>query len=118
MRAYNGLPDPNGISTWFDVVTLNVYSTLSVTVVPTPGNSGAFETILMAAFTKTAEDVLFWVVLTCRSLTYYVYIVVGFGITIFEMIRKAVRRNKEKRLKKLQGAADTDQPTETVEQTE
>ena len=117
MRAYNGLPDANGIGAWFDVVTLNVYSTLSVTVVPTPGNSGALETILMVAFSQTAKDVLFWVVLTCRSLTYYVYIFVGFGITIFEMIRKAVRKNKEKRLAKLKNAGavqdvDTQQDTE------
>ncbi|MBO5866810.1 MAG: flippase-like domain-containing protein, partial [Clostridia bacterium] len=118
MRAYNGLPEVNGLSTWFDVITLNVFATLSVTVVPTPGNSGALETILMAAFSKTTEEVLFWVVLTCRSLTYYVYIFVGFGITIFEMIRKLVRKNKEKRLAKLQAAGAQDVCSQNVDQSE
>ena len=124
MRAYNGLPDPNGLETFFDVITLNVFATLAVTVVPTPGNSGALESMVMGAFSKIAEEVVFWVVLTWRTLIYYVYILVGFGITIFEMIRNAVNKRKEQRQAKVVLAEDSapsqelvdNEPTNTTEQ--
>lgn len=114
MRAYNGLPEANGLQTVFDVITLNVFASLSVAVVPTPGNSGALESMVMAAFSKITEEVLFWVVLTWRTLVYYVYILVGFGITIFEMVRNAVNKRKEKHLAKK--AATGQQPVELCEQ--
>lgn len=107
MRAYNGLPEANGIATFFDVITLNVFATLAVAVVPTPGNSGALESMVMGAFSKIAQEVVFWVVLTWRTLVYYVYILVGFGITIFEMIRNAVNKSKQKRLEKQSSATQS-----------
>ncbi len=115
MRAYNGLPDPNGLATFFDVITLNVFATLAVTVVPTPGNSGALESMVMGAFSKIAEEVVFWVVLTWRTLIYYVYILVGFGITIFEMIRNAVNKRKEQRQAKVVLAEDSAPSQELVD---
>jgi len=117
MRAYNGLSDAEGIATLFDVITLNVFATLAVTVVPTPGNSGALESAVMAAFSKITEEVLFWVVLTWRSLVYYVYILVGFGITIFEMIRNGVRKGRQKRLARdaAQAAAEEQKPQQEQE---
>ena len=70
---------------------------MAVTVMPTPGNSGFLETAITMAFAKIATDVLLWVVLTWRGLVYYVYIIIGIGITIFEVIRKAVRKKRERK---------------------
>ena len=96
MRAYNGLTAADGIGAMWDVITLNIFATMSVTVMPTPGNSGFLETAITMAFSKIAQEVLLWVVLTWRGLVYYVYIIIGIGITIFEVIRNSVNRRKER----------------------
>ena len=88
--------------TWelaFMIMTLNVYSTMSVTVVPTPGNSGPMEIVMgvaiAGALPKLVAAASVWVLVGWRMSTYYIYIIVGMGITIFEFIRKIVRNKRQ-----------------------
>lgn len=83
-------------SLWFTVITLNMYAMYSVAVFPTPGNSGFFETTFSLLFSSVAAGVLFYVTLSWRFFTYYFYIIVGLCITLFTMIRDAVKRRKDK----------------------
>lgn len=85
-----------GAETMFAIMTLNVFVAMSVSVVPTPGNSGVMENFILVAFKSLAKSALigFWVVFTWRFLTYYIYILIGIGITVFEVIRKAVRNKR------------------------
>lgn len=91
--------------TWelaFMIMTLNVYSAMSVTVVPTPGNSGPMEivmgVVIAGALPKLIAAASVWVLLGWRMSTYYIYILVGMGITIFEFIRKLVRNKRQNQL--------------------
>ncbi|MCM1533092.1 MAG: flippase-like domain-containing protein [Corallococcus sp.] len=80
----------------FAIMTLNVYAAMSVSVIPTPGNSGVLENAVLVIFTMIATSAVFWVVFTWRFFTYYVYILIGLGITIFEVIRKAIRSKRQR----------------------
>ena len=93
---FSGLTSADGISVMLTVMALNVYATLSASVVPTPGNSGAIEGLVTAAFSVIAGNVLLWTVFTWRFGIYYVYILIGICITVFEFIRKLVRTRKKK----------------------
>lgn len=88
-----------GAETMFAIMTLNVYAAMSVAVVPTPGNSGVLENVIVLVFKMLATSVVFWVVFTWRFFTYYVYILIGIGITVFEVIRKTVRSRKSSKNK-------------------
>ena len=47
------------------------------------------------------DPVVGWVILVWRFLTYYIYILSGIGINVFEIIRDAVRnRRAEKRMQR------------------
>ena len=85
-----------GAETMFAIMTLSAYASMSVAIVPTPGNSGVLENVILLAFQTLATTVVFWVVFTWRFLTYYVYILIGIGITVFEVIRKGVRSRRER----------------------
>ena len=69
------------------IMTLNVYVQMSVTVVPTPGNSGAMESAFMMTLVSVSEGVLFWTVFSWRFLSYYSYIIIGLIITIVYLVR-------------------------------
>lgn len=76
------------------VMALNIFATYAVVIMPTPGNSGFIETTFTLAFSTIAANVLFGVTFTWRFFTYYFYILVGLGISIFEIIRNLVQAKK------------------------
>ena len=97
MKMFNGLDADAGFTTMITVMALNVFVTQSVCIIPTPGNSGAIESIGTIAFTAviTNMGVLGWSVLVWRFFVFYIYIIIGLGITVFEFIRKLVRNKKQ-----------------------
>lgn len=72
----------------FAIMTLNVYVSMSVTIVPTPGNSGAMENAFLLTLTSVAEGVLFWTVFTWRFLSYYTFVIIGLCMLIADFSRK------------------------------
>ena len=76
-----------GLELMLAIMTLHVYVSMSASVVPTPGNSGAMENAFLLALTSVAEGVLFWTVFTWRFLSYYTYVIIGMIIVIAEFIR-------------------------------
>lgn len=82
----------------FAIMSLNVYAAMAVTVVPTPGNSGLMEVVMSAALATILLDAAVWVLVGWRMATYYIYIIVGICITVFEFIRNLVRNRRQKRL--------------------
>ena len=49
---------------------------------------------LIFSTVTSIQPMLGWVVLVWRFFTYYIYILSGIGINIFEVIRDAVRRKR------------------------
>lgn len=111
LKTFSALPADGGVSMLFAVMALNVYAAQSVTVIPTPGNSGAMEVVVAKAFSSVASAVvLSWAVLTWRFAIYYIYIVIGIGLTVFEFIRKIVRARRAKKLGTQNPATDGEPP--------
>lgn len=82
----------------FSVMVLSMYATYAAAFIPTPGNSGAVESVFMLAFTAVAESVLFWYVLVWRFLLYYIYVFLGVGMNVYDLVGN-FRREKARRLK-------------------
>ena len=80
----------------FQILCLSAISFYSSSLVPTPGNSGANEAMTAIVFVGLAgiSGVVGWIILLWRFATYYVYILSGIGINIFEVIRGAVRQRR------------------------
>lgn len=72
----------------FAIMTLNVYVSMSATIIPTPGNMGAIETAFMMTLTTIAEGTLFWTVFGWRLLSFYSYIIIGLVMTIVQIARR------------------------------
>ncbi len=83
------------------IACLVIISRYMALLIPTPGNTGALEVASSLVFVTVSgiEPVIGWTILVWRFLTYYVYILSGIGINIFEIIRSAVR-NRRARQKK------------------
>ncbi len=78
------------------IACLVIITRYTALLVPTPGNTGAMEAASTLVFSLVTgiETVVGWVILVWRFLTYYVYILSGIGINIFEIIRGAVRNRR------------------------
>ena len=78
----------------FSVMVLSMYATYAAAFIPTPGNSGAVESVFMLAFTVVAESVLFWYVIVWRFLLYYIYVFLGVGMNVYDLVGNFRRERK------------------------
>ena len=80
------------------IACLVIISRYTALLIPTPGNTGALEAASSIVFVTVTgiNAVIGWVILVWRFFTYYVYILTGIGINIFEIIRSAIRTRREK----------------------
>ncbi len=109
-------------NTLLTIACLSIISFYTSSLVPTPGNSGANEAVSTIVFASVADliagsGVIGWVVLTWRFFNYYVYILSGIGINIFEVIRGAVRQRRAEKAEKLAlqtAIAEEAEQTETL----
>lgn len=78
------------------ILCLNIISQASANLIPTPGNSGALETTTSLVFITVSgiNQIIGWAILVWRFLTYYLYILTGIGINIFDIIRSAIRNRR------------------------
>ena len=84
---------------WLHTCCLATISFYASSLIPTPGNSGASEAMTALVFLAVPHinNVLGWVILLWRFANYYLYILTGIGINIFEIIRSAVRNRRERK---------------------
>lgn len=96
IKMFNGYTaSQENFSTFYSVMGLNAYAIFGSAWSPTPGASGVIEGLLAVAFSGATRDNLVWVTLTYRFATYYIYILIGLGITIFNFARSIMRSRKE-----------------------
>ena len=83
------------------IACLVIITRYTALLVPTPGNTGAAEAASSLVFVTVAGigSVIGWVILTWRFIIYYVYLLTGIGINIFELIRGSIRSKKVKSMK-------------------
>ncbi len=83
---------------WVQIICLSMITRYTALLIPTPGNTGAVETagslVFITVLTDALKPVMGWVVFVWRFITYYMYILTGIGINIFEVIRGAVDQKR------------------------
>ena len=90
-----------GGALFLTVISLAMYATYAAVFIPTPGNSGAVESVFMLAFAALTDNVLFWFVLVWRFILYYTYIIAGVGMNVTDMVGR-IRKNRRERLSRRQ----------------
>lgn len=95
MKMFSALTAADGLDVMISVTAINIYAAMSVCIIPTPGNSGAIEAVVTAAFASVAESVLLWTVLAWRFGMYYIYILIGLVMTLFDFFIKIVKNKKQ-----------------------
>lgn len=81
----------------WNVSVLNVFSTFAVSFIPTPGNAGGMEISSALAFQAVAAEVSVYAVLIWRFFTYYIYIIIGIVISIYDVIKRSIKTARENR---------------------
>lgn len=76
------------------VMSLNMYATTSAALVPTPGNSGALEMTLSFAFASLFSLVSGWAILLSRFCTFYIFVVLGLMVLVWDMIKSMKKEKK------------------------
>ena len=82
---------------YWRLLSMAVIIQLSFGVNPIPGGSGVAELSFYAVFTVLIDkSLLFWALMIWRILTYYIYLLIGFGIFVYNNIVGLKRKNKKK----------------------
>lgn len=87
----------SGRELYWMCVVITMYGQYAASYIPTPGASGAMETLFMFGFADLAANKIFWVVMVWRFLNYYVYVVCGLGMNVFDIIRSFYRKHRAKK---------------------
>lgn len=87
---------PAGTMKWFEMFIQSIICNLSLSFFPTPGASGGAEAIFILTFNAFASIGQFWPVLIWRISTYYIYILQGFMVLIYDFV---IGNKKADRLK-------------------
>lgn len=83
---------------FFTSFALNVFTTFGVSFIPTPGNSGVIEGMGVLAFSVAAGGALAWAVLFWRFAVYYIYILIGIAMTVFDLVAKNVKARRTEKV--------------------
>lgn len=73
---------------WLNTATLYVFSIYSIGFMPTPGGSGFAEVSSSLVFSALPGSITKWMVLFLRFCTYYLYIILGLGVSLVEIFHK------------------------------
>ena len=96
---------------YFDTVCMSIFVFAAIVVVPTPGGAGAAEGAFYAIFSALTGDFLFWGTMLWRFSLYYITLISGFSITIYQYVH-AARKEKRAARAALAMSAQTVQGTE------
>ena len=80
---------------FFRSIAVSVFVYASVTIVPTPGNSGAAEGSFYILFSRLDTAGVFWAMLLWRVLCYYSFIVIGVAIYLTNAAEKLITKRKK-----------------------
>ncbi|MDD4003103.1 MAG: flippase-like domain-containing protein [Clostridia bacterium] len=76
---------------YLSILALNVFTTFAVTLMPTPGTSGAAETVFLLIFRALFSQGAFWAMLIWRFMTYYIFIIIGLIVMFYDFIKQTTK---------------------------
>lgn len=89
LQAYNGsMP-------YLNLVVMSVFIYCAITIVPTPGNSGAAEGSFYLLFSTLDASGLFWAMLIWRLSCYYLYIAIGGCVIGYNAVSDRIRKRRK-----------------------
>lgn len=71
---------------WLESVSSVLFIYSAITIIPTPGNSGAAEGSFYALFTKLSTGHIFWAMLVWRIIVYYLYLISGVAVYLINAL--------------------------------
>lgn len=86
-----------GQGSYIEILAMTVFIYCAITIIPTPGNSGAAEGSFYLIFSRLDYSGLFWGMLIWRLFCYYFFIIVGILIYGFNAFQNQLRKWKEKK---------------------
>ncbi|MBR4911055.1 MAG: flippase-like domain-containing protein [Clostridia bacterium] len=84
-----------GTGSWWTIFSITVYIYSAITIVPTPGNSGAAEGSFYAVFSSLEGGFLFWAMVIWRIIVYFSWIITGIIAVTRSAVKKSVYRKKK-----------------------
>jgi len=84
----------NGSESFFNLLTMTAYAYCAVTIIPTPGNSGAAEGAFYIIFSQLDPTGLFWSMLIWRLACFYLFIGLGIAIYAAKAVKAGWKRSK------------------------
>ncbi len=94
LRAYKGT------GSFIHILAQTVFIYCAITIIPTPGNSGAAEGSFYLIFSQLEYSGLFWGMLIWRFICYYSFIIIGILIYAFNALKRQLGYIKKKRHEK------------------
>ena len=85
-----------GDLSYFQALSMCVYIYAAISIVPTPGNSGAAEGSFYLLFSQLNTSDLFWAMLVWRFLCYYSFILIGVLVYGWGALEKIFKKKKVK----------------------
>lgn len=86
-----------GTGSYFEILSMTVFIYCAITIIPTPGNSGAAEGSFYLIFSRLDYSGLFWGMLIWRLFCYYSFIIIGVLIYGYNAFRNQLSKWKEKK---------------------
>ena len=84
-------------SMWIQIMIIALMVDLAASFIPLPGGSGVSELAFTAMFATLLGGATFWALLLWRFISYYMFILQGFVVTIYDYI---IGNRKNERMKK------------------
>ena len=88
----------DGDLNYFDALFMCIFIQAAISLIPTPGNSGAAEGSFYIVFSSLGTAGTFWAMLIWRFLCYYSFIVIGVLIYGFNAVVRLRQNHKAKKL--------------------
>ena len=87
-----------GTGSWLHITAQTIFIYAAITIVPTPGNSGAAEGSFYLIFSQLEYAGLFWGMLIWRFICYYSFIIIGIGIYGYKALKQQLvyRKNRKR----------------------
>ena len=80
---------------WWPIFAITIIIYLAITIIPTPGNSGAAEASFFVVFSSLEAGALFWAMLFWRVLVYYSWIIIGLFVVLRSAVKNTHKHKKE-----------------------
>ncbi len=86
-----------GYGAFHEILTMTFFIYAAITIIPTPGNSGAAEGSFYLIFSRLEPSGLFWAMVIWRLICYYFFILIGLLVYAYNALLSYLHKKKVKK---------------------